>query len=493
MRTSGVFLAFLALCGSARARSVAQDKRSTVCYDDLGCFSTGGAFTSLFRPLNLNPQSPNSINPRFLLFTRENPATGSQQFLRYNDYNGLEMSHFKGSRPTKVICHGFLENGFVDWMNEMKDELLKNGDYNVVLVDWGGGSGIPYTQATANTRVVGAVLAKLLNTMQTHADARPEDMHLIGHSLGAHICGYAGERTPNLGRISGMDPADPYFQNTDVSVRLDPSDAKFVDVMHTNGDSILALGYGMKQSCGHVDYFPNEGLNQPGCDANPVTTMLTEGDIYEGAKQIVACSHLRAYQYYTESINSRCPFQGYSCKSYADYQRGLCMPCTSTNCGYMGFHADRAKPPAGQTLKAYYLQTGKTAPFCRYHYQVDIQFGTLPSGKTEKGTLSINVIGSKGETGQQLLTEDPMDIQQGHTYGFVLTSTHDIGDVTQLRFSWTVDSHWYNPLTWSLIFHHAIHVSYIDVINGETSARKHFCGFTEEIGSEISKLLSKTC
>lgn len=48
----------------------------------------------------------------------------------------------------------------------MKDELLTNGDYNVILVDWGGGSGIPYTQATANTRVVGAVIAKLIQNLQ---------------------------------------------------------------------------------------------------------------------------------------------------------------------------------------------------------------------------------------------------------------------------------------------------------------------------------------
>jgi len=42
--------------------------------------------------------------------------------------------------------------------------------------------------------------------------------------------------------ITGLDPADPYFQYTDPSVRLDPTDAKFVDVMHTNGASILTLG-----------------------------------------------------------------------------------------------------------------------------------------------------------------------------------------------------------------------------------------------------------
>jgi pancreatic triacylglycerol lipase len=48
----------------------------------------------------------------------------------------------------------------------MKDELLKYDDYNVILLDWGGGSKPPYTQATANTRVVGAELAKLIRVLQ---------------------------------------------------------------------------------------------------------------------------------------------------------------------------------------------------------------------------------------------------------------------------------------------------------------------------------------
>ena len=40
-----------------------------------------------------------------------------------------------------------------------------------------------------------------------------DDIHLIGHSLGSHIAGYAGQNlSAAIGRISGLDPAEPYFE-----------------------------------------------------------------------------------------------------------------------------------------------------------------------------------------------------------------------------------------------------------------------------------------
>lgn len=45
----------------------------------------------------------------------------------------------------------------------MRDELLKAEDLNVIVVDWAGGSLPLYTQATANTRLVGLELAYFIN------------------------------------------------------------------------------------------------------------------------------------------------------------------------------------------------------------------------------------------------------------------------------------------------------------------------------------------
>ncbi|KAH9380117.1 hypothetical protein HPB48_000726 [Haemaphysalis longicornis] len=49
---------------------------------------------------------------------------------------------------------------------EMKDRFLDTMDCNVIVVDWRGGNVLPYSQATANCRVVGAEIALLVKTAE---------------------------------------------------------------------------------------------------------------------------------------------------------------------------------------------------------------------------------------------------------------------------------------------------------------------------------------
>lgn len=60
----------------------------------------------------------------------------------------------------------------------------------------------------------------------------------------------------------GLDPALPLFSPTPKDAHLDSSDAKFVDVLHTN-----ALIQGRLARCGHVDTYANQVIFQPGCDS----------------------------------------------------------------------------------------------------------------------------------------------------------------------------------------------------------------------------------
>lgn len=65
--------------------------------------------------------------------------------------------------------------------------------------------------------------------------------------------------------FAGLDPAEPEFEDHPPSIRLDPTDAVFVDVIHTNGAPPDRLGAGLMQVSGHVDFYVNGGQKQPGC------------------------------------------------------------------------------------------------------------------------------------------------------------------------------------------------------------------------------------
>ena len=44
-----------------------------------------------------------------------------------------------------------------------------------------------------------------------------DNIHLVGHSLGGHIAGFAGKklwalRQEKVGRITALDPAEPLFK-----------------------------------------------------------------------------------------------------------------------------------------------------------------------------------------------------------------------------------------------------------------------------------------
>ncbi|XP_033124932.1 pancreatic triacylglycerol lipase-like, partial [Anneissia japonica] len=121
-------------------------------------------------------------------------------------------------------------------------------DLNVFVVDWGRGAKDIYTKSVQNARVVGRELGMFVQFLMKETIALYNMMHFIGHSLGAHISGFAGETTPGIGRITGLDPAGPEFRNTDPACRLDPTDALFVDNIHTDGETLATLGFGTLQA-----------------------------------------------------------------------------------------------------------------------------------------------------------------------------------------------------------------------------------------------------
>ena len=145
-------------------------------------------------------------------------------------------------------------------------EYTKRTNSNICGVDWSRLALTEYTIAGNQTRVVAQHLVKFIQFLQTHGTSL-KHVRLIGHSFGAQIAGLAGGQLKGeIAEIIGLDPAGWLFTKPSpvaLSERLDKSDAKFVQCIHTNTNY---FGLGSTMNCGHQDYFPNDGLSpQPGC------------------------------------------------------------------------------------------------------------------------------------------------------------------------------------------------------------------------------------
>lgn len=108
-----------------------------------------------------------------------------------------------------------------------------------------------------------------------------DTFHVVGHSLGSHVAGYAGRTVIRAGfrkyilpRITSLDPAGPLWYVLPLNkVPLGPNDAAFVDIIHTDNGK-----FGGTRSTGHVDFYPNGGRSpQPSCSSdNLLTGKLTK-------------------------------------------------------------------------------------------------------------------------------------------------------------------------------------------------------------------------
>nr|CAH0113682.1 unnamed protein product [Daphnia galeata] len=494
-------------------RTAVSNKPTERCYGTFGCYSVNRPWTSSSRPINNFPEAPEIILPAFCLYTRHNRSRC--QNLVTGDVKSIQRSGLNSSRRILFIVHGYLEHGNKKWIKRMVEEALIYDNVNVVVVDWVSGSGPPYTQAVANIRLIGVMLAHLVLFLHSQFQVPTENCHIAGHSLGAHLAGYTGQylrdRGHMLGRITGMDPADPYFENTEPLIRLDPTDALFVDVIHTDAGPILSGGLGMMQPVGHIDFYPNGGVRQPGCGTSVLDSIEKErGSVLYGLSRFIGCNHLRSVEFFTESFNSACPFLAVQCPSFADFLAGGCQ-CGTNACHRMGYSADHHQsvisssssgihnwPSPQQPIelepKQMYLLTRDDQPFCLYHYRVTIiisdTFESVQHGG-DRGWLSIQLHGHNRSSPPTRLTPENVRFEPRMAYSYVLGSTW-LGDIKSVTLVWTYSSSVFNPLTWRILTVPALHVNRIIVHNLESNSSTVICGEDTAIGSKEARQMFPT-
>ncbi|XP_011882370.1 PREDICTED: phospholipase A1-like isoform X2 [Vollenhovia emeryi] len=220
----------------------------------------------------------------------------------YNsDVKGENMSandmctYVNPSQQVAFVTHGFIssiqDNNFVD----LATRLAEKG-YTVFGVDWSQGacSGVPtftkYEYAVTNTVGVGRRVASYIEKLVTDCHVPLANIRLIGHSLGAHVSGFASKEVQNkqLGTIPlivAADPAGPTLGSKDCNERLCKTDCNCLKVLHT---STL---YGITRPIGHLDLQFNGGSSQPDCI-------------------LQSCSHTSSVSYITDTLKSKCAFPG---------------------------------------------------------------------------------------------------------------------------------------------------------------------------------------
>lgn len=106
---------------------------------------------------------------------------------------------------------------------------------------------------------------------------------------------------------------------------INRNDAKHVNIIHT-----CAGALGMKNRIGTVDFFPNSGYGQPGCNIDATAQMI------ESFHEV--CDHARSWHFYQATVRLPNSFPAIRCNSWDDFVKG--EGCYKDDIAFMGFGAD---------------------------------------------------------------------------------------------------------------------------------------------------------
>jgi len=336
MATKSALLVLLALVSLSFAAPSQQD-------EEILYFPNPADDGETLIPGRLTPNTDNQERDpsqvHFLLYTKDNRDNPDELFA--GDSEALERSHFKRNAEVKFMSHGFggnythgfpwnLKNAYLDLPNEV----------NIILIDWSHlADNSNYFAAVQNTKLVGPMSAELLEFLISQGAVAREQVYLIGFSLGCHVVGIAGgNMNPRVPRLTGLDPARPLLDVAPDSDRLDPTDAEFVDVIHTAGATLAFLN-----PVGDVDFYPNGGAGpMPGC----------------GVDLVGSCSHQRSPAYWLESVATNpFGFRGTMCDTWQNYQNGACVGNQRATFGQY--------TPTNTPHGKYYLETAAESPYAQ--------------------------------------------------------------------------------------------------------------------------------
>lgn len=280
---------------------------------------------------------------RYFLFTQSNHQISHE--VEMGDLESLKTSHFNPDHETYFFVHGWGGGYWAGQNTKIRRALFENGENiqrNFFVVDWSVyGETSNYVYAKEKTSKAGKIVAEFLEWLRKNGGLSYDRLTLVGHSLGAHVVGFAGKNVQKAGHnvreVVGLDPAMPLFSYDKPDKRLNSGDAYYVETIQTNGGEL-----GFYQPIGKAAFYPNGGRSQPGCGI----------DVSGG------CAHERAVDYYAEALRNEKhnDFDVAKCKAFEDLKSFDC---------HIEARGIRMGDPdnIGRADGVYYLKTHKENPF----------------------------------------------------------------------------------------------------------------------------------
>nr|XP_036224498.1 vitellogenin-1 [Bactrocera oleae] len=233
-------------------------------------------------------------------------ACGAREYAIENILELAEDPEFDPEKKTVIFSTGFLSTVNFSATGELAKAFSCRGDTNFLVLDSGGYLGTLYFWAAQNTVKIGKYLAEGIQNLTQIIDI--ENIHIIGHSLGAQIMGSAARHYTDLTgnqlpHVTGLDPASPCFNEGEMLTILSASDAEFVDnIITTPGIA------GQFAASGDVTFYVGGKF--------PIQDPCTS----------LRCSHKIAIDYYIESVytNNERNFLAKRCISLHSLKAGKC-------------------------------------------------------------------------------------------------------------------------------------------------------------------------
>lgn len=248
----------------------------------------------------------------------------------------------------KILIHGIKGSRDDEFNTLIRNAYFSKSEYNIITIDYNpiATSMKCYTTAVKNLPIIAKCITQFLVALLDVYD-QFEYVHAIGFSLGGQVAGLVGkllkEKGKILHRVTGLDPALPYFES--LWNILDTQSATVVDVIHTNCGVI-----GQMLPIGTVDFYANGAITQPGCNN----------------KYWYFCSHGRAYIYYAESIYHGTTMSGFYATTSSTLQQLSLLGQFNTFSGNKILVGEYLDP---DTKGVYNFLTNDSPPYAKGKYK----------------------------------------------------------------------------------------------------------------------------